>query len=220
MAYKEITNCSIEEIKRFALTIALKKNDYYFIKKINVATSAFQIKRLLFDNQDIATYFLQQCIQYFKNVESIDEAEKILIFMNQLIPNACLGFDTFKTDLYWWVMNQIDTEFRYEHYAIIRHLKKMNKKQRKVLLEGIWQLLGKDSLRYHECCMDIYLVEEDFENAYHHLPFIKVDEKINPYKRDLLEYDTQQYKKHFPTNQNNLSNRIKSFVEKIMVTCF
>jgi len=219
ISYKEVTNVSIQNIKKFALAIALKRGDYYVIKKVNMAVSLEQIKRLLVKDIELTDYFLKQSISCLENAETFEEFETIIVYMNILLPNNNNRFIEFKSNLYWWIINQIDGVFRYEHYAIIRHLKKLSRSKRKELIESIWQLLDKQNEQYHKCCLEIYLVEEDYENAYQHIPYIQIDKTLEHYKPLLMEYDSKEYKKHFHVKQNSFYSKLSSFVEKVILTC-
>jgi hypothetical protein len=207
-------------LKKFVLTIALAKQDYEFIKKINLVTSIAQLKRILLSNQACNQFYFNQMKSYCEEADSLDEFEKILVYMNLLISEQNQDFIDFKSDLYWWVINQINNELKYQHYAILRHLKKFNRKQREELIENIWKLIGKTYYAYHSNCVEIYLTEKDYESVYKHLPYIKVSDNIDKYKINLKEYDSKLYKNYFREENHNFFNKISSVVQKIMLTCF
>lgn len=194
-SYQRATNKSIIEVKRYLLEMSkgIYEQDIHDI--MNQCIDTYQLKKKLNKRKDIQLWLFMNIKKAIDHSVSFDDIENHLIYMNHLIQSTYQPLLEYKYKLFYYILDQVS--FSVESYCLIRHLLKFKTKQIEQYIDNIEDIVKMDEERYHYVASEILLLEEQYKQAYHHLPYVCFDQRLQVYQQALYNDSPRRFENLF-----------------------
>lgn len=184
-SYNQATTKSIREVKEYLYSICQGNPQIQEI--VFYALDIDQIKSQINNHSNRQLYIYTSIKAQLDYAKNIRELEQHLIMMNLLIKDNYQPLLTYRRKLYYYVRDNFPRDLTV--YQIVRHL--IDKGDLKTIVDSLYQ----EQEQYHYLAARIFLIEEDYRQAYEHLNYVDLDSELSKYKKVLYNYSPIKYHK-------------------------
>lgn len=201
----EVYNIDIMELKTYLLIHSEGCYQQDIHDLMNKSLDQEQLQKKLNKNKAIQMWLFTKIKHNIDNSKSYNEMEYHLIMMNLLINKYYQPLIEYKYKLVYYILDR--TEFNLEIYCLIRHLLSFKMKELDNIIKGITTYKRLTSYQSHYYASLILLLEQQYKQAYNHLPYISLDESFDRFKKQLYNYSLRRYEMLYHNNNYQLQLR-------------
>lgn len=207
-SFKEMYEYDICSIKEILYEVAKHYQDDALCLVLLYSVSLDEIQTKVKTNRRFSKeifYYGKHCLD---QADNLAQTEKILVLLNQVLGHHNRSFEKYKNELYKRIMENVTDYLTTDEYCVIRHLIKFNRFTRRHFLSQIRTMLtGIDEVQ-DVFELEIYLLENDYQKAWHYITKGVHASFVRDYHFELAENNPKLYRAAYQSQSDGWFDRL------------